>query len=565
MANITFTVVKVGATFTLEKSIYQSIINNVEALGVSERINIAQGKGFIENPSLSESYNFGIGKPLDDNSTLADQLVVDLSRGVSEQSSLADALALQFALATRVDESIISESLALAAEKGVIADSSSLSDDYLFSVSKQLTEAPAISEGLRFDNAKARSDSYTVTDISVIGYGKSASDDSATSDVAVNLIGKEFGRTWAFYPEYPDYGYWTNIIEADITDSLALDVSRPLSDHEQTFDDWYKDFSKSLNDESTFADAMSWVFTCHCGDDYPVINEERLFALTKPLNHSHTNISEIVLRNTNKGLSESPALSETVVSVFAKALADTTHVYDDFDGVGGDDQTAVFGKGKTDSSGASDQFNRQVSYNRAYSDQTGTLEYIQRTLNKVLADTAYADSTEFELLRSVPQSDSFGSSDQHIIGVGKLFGDSGYSSDYEERSFGKAVADSHIVEDRYKLTSGKSLAESGVVTEDYIIQVGKNVDDGVTLPETLIADLSKILAENPSLADVYSPVFSKFLTDTSGTSDEAVQSFGKNPSDAPSVASDGELISQGYVNNNGYFSSDYVGQQRSFQ
>ena len=422
-------------------------------------------------------------------------------------------------------------------------------DRYIFSIGKVNGDtAPAI-DILRYDLGKILSGSANPADSISLEPNKAVAD--------------EFGIIDSKYSDFGKILSDTGLLSETLSLQISVSGDR-FEDIAYSTDDLEVAFGKSLSDTSAISEYLAKTQSKNRSDESFVAVTVSLSPI-KGIREPDSHASDNVYVTAGKSLSEAPALSESHFFGVDKKLADTLIATDDFDGINGDDQTGSFGKGRADQSGASDVFSRVVDYSRSFIDDGLSVDFMQRELVKSLADAVNADDSYLDIIRTIPQYESAGFSDDAVISLSKYYQESPSVVDNAVSDIGKVFADDSGVSDVNTLNPLKALLDNGYVVDSRTIDSGKNLQDQAPISESLVFDIDRIFADDSAVIDSWLPLFIKYREDQGYISDNQTNSFGKNPADASIVASAGSLISQGYVDNNGYFSDDYVGQQRSFQ
>lgn len=504
MSSVTYTVTKIGAQYTLTAKLASATVTK-------------------------EIFQDVI--PNADSAYFADAVLVASGKGLSDVSLTLDDIHISHGYGRFYDDVGLAQ------------------DSYIFNIGKINGDtAPAI-DILRYDLARILSDAANPVDSISLEPNKNVADGFGVGDSKYS----DFGKTLS------DIGL--------LSESMSLQVSVSgdrFEDIAYSTDDLEVVFGKSLGDTSVISDYLEKAQSKNRSDESFVSVTVSLSSI-KGIREPDSHASDDVYVTAGKSLSEAPALSEYHFFDIDKKLTDTLIATDDFDGINGDDQIGSFGKGRADQSGASDLFSKVVDYSRSFTDDGLSVDFMQRELVKSLAETVNADDSYLDIIRTIPQYESTGFSDDTVISLSKYYQESPSVADNAISDIGKFFADGGGVFDVNTLNPLKALLDSGYVVDSKTIDSGKNLQDQAPISESLVFDIDRIFADDSAVIDSWLPLFIKYREDQGYISDNQTNSFGKNPADASIVASAGSLISQGYVDNNGYFSDDYVGQQRSFQ
>jgi hypothetical protein len=283
-----------------------------------------------------------------------------------------------------------------------------------------------------------------------------------------------------------------------------------------------------------------------------------------------------------KNLSETPSVLDSPAKTFTTSRADASSVSDndsltigkvfdeslratdDFDGTATpeDDQEINFGKIIVQPTFVAENFERVVSYNRAFSDSGSANEQLANTLTKVLTDQVNAAESIF-LTRAKQNEDTSGVTENAVFEFGKNRSDASLIAEFSVFSIGKSLSEAPIATESIAFSGGKSLTDSSIVVDTDTLAIGKTLSDSSTLADDPAFDISKALTEQPGVAELAALGSSKTFADGGITTDSPVKSIGKDFADSSTFEDDGSLRSQGYCDFD-YFSEDYVGQSRTF-
>ena len=358
----------------------------------------------------------------------------------------------------------------------------------------------------------------------------------------------------------------------------------------------YEKFVTSV--ESKYVSDNRFVFDRAAPLDITIINTTKIFA-------DHSIVASIISsKATSKGLSDSAGLVDKVTTVFlirrrfddtasvssdirnidsSKALSDSSygvtsspifsigkllqdHAYatDDFFGETNvdDDQSMLFTKVSTSSAASTDNFDRTVSFNRAFDDvvEDQVIDSFDISSTKVFVENYFAtDSiklvdvgksltddastqTQTAISLSTTKQDTLSASEVFTreVSFSRAFTDNGSAVDDAELLVNKLVEDSCNAQDTFtrSVTSSRFFTDQVFLTDD--INGLASIDDDQTM------------------------LFNKFVTSTIITNSDPRLSLTKNITDSGAVSDSGELYAQGYMKNMDYFVLGYVGTTGSF-
>lgn len=382
--------------------------------------------------------------------------------------------------------------------------------------------------------------------------------------------------------------------------------------------------TKIFADHSTVASRISSKATSKGLSDSAGLVDEvtTLLLIRRRFDDTASVSSEIRNINSSKALSDSYyGVTSSPIFRIGKLLQDRAYATDDFFGETNvdDDQNMLFTKVSTSSAGSTDNFDRTVSFNRAFDDAvkdqivdsfdisstkavvenySATDNINQFNVTKPLTDSASAQSqTTFSF--STTKQDELSATDifTRNMSFSRDFTDDGSVTDAAGLSVTKPVIDSAAATDSIsqittdlskndtafatdsisQFTTELSKNDTAFATEEHSIFASKPFADSLSAQDTFTRSVTSsrfftdqvFLTDDinglASIDDDQTMLFNKFVTHTVFTSDSDPRlSLTKNITDSGAVSDSGELYAQGYMNNMDYFALGYVGTTGSF-
>lgn len=181
---------------------------------------------------------------------------------------------------------------------------------------------------------------------------------------------------------------------ASASETTAFRIGKTLSDSSGASDDLRRGVSKGLDDMPWVSDLTAKTAHKHLNnaayaepgyflEDYTTAGEDV------------PTVSDRITLTANKGLLETPRLSDAAYQRLTKTVTETVRVTDDLDGQAtvDDDEHMAFTKVMTEVTGVSDQFSRIVTYRRTNAEGLGVSELAIKGCGKPLADFAFMTDT----------------------------------------------------------------------------------------------------------------------------------------------------------------------------
>ena len=398
----------------------------------------------------------------------------------------------------------------------------------------------------------------------------------------------------------------------------------------------YEKFVTSV--ESKYVSDNRFVFDRAAPLDITIINTTKIFA-------DHSIVASIISsKATSKGLSDSAGLVDKVTTVFlirrrfddtasvssdirnidsSKALSDSSygvtsspifsigkllqdHAYatDDFFGETNvdDDQSMLFTKVSTSSAASTDNFDRTVSFNRAFDDaiedqivDSFDISYAKSTTSSAAStdnfdrtvsfNRAFDDVVEDQVIDSFDISSTkvfvenyFATDSIKLVDVGKSLTDDASTQTQTAISLSTTKQDTLSASEVFtrEVSFSRAFTDNGSAVDDAELLVNKLVEDSCNAQDTFTRSVTSsrfftdqvFLTDDinglASIDDDQTMLFNKFVTSTIITNSDPRLSLTKNITDSGAVSDSGELYAQGYMKNMDYFVLGYVGTTGSF-
>ena len=414
---------------------------------------------------------------------------------------------------------------------------------------RRFRDAFVVSEALANHLNKARSDTAEAAESYSVGVGKSSNDSPAAEDL--------FDRVVSYVRGFLD--------AAGASEAYASGFGKLSTDEASIGDsDPVRLFGKNVLDAVGATDDLDGAAS--------ILDDQEMF----------------FFKATNNVATASELFDRTVV--FSREFSDSY--------TAGDLYAGHLFKPQTDGSEAFDVFFKQVTFSRSPTDTAETSESLSKDMYVRIGDDTEQDYVQvgyfFEDYVEGDSTEILDVEDLTTILTGKAFSSESQGSDSfsrtveYSRTFADAVGATDDLDgaastlDDQEMAFFKSRSLVARAAETLAYSLNRGFADGYTASEAYSASFAKPLSDGSEAADSYSllfssvlanaleaaesqtTAFSKALSDTPIFSDSFVQSLGKVRSDSATSSDSGSLVSQGYVDNVGYFAEDYVGASRSF-
>jgi len=324
----------------------------------------------------SDALFFGYFKTFGDASAVADLAAKSLIRGVSDSGYVVDSDVINF-IKGEFEQvgSVDTQSFGFGKD---LADLVSGIGDQVFIFAKKFPEDPVgVSEVSTLGTALGKSDPAVLQDEPAFGVGKAEVDAFSAADVNTLGIGKV-----------------SNDQVTAVEDTAALASGKALTDQ-------------------------------------PVSTDNDIIAFAKAL-VEHGYISEAIdTLNVGKVFTDVSAASDVINTLgLGKNLSDTVGFTDDVDGAASilDDQEMQFHKARTHVASVSEVFERQVNYDRVFTNSSNTSDSTNMVTGKHIYDIPVASETLAKSLARL-RSDSALLGDATVVSPGKVVLDLTSSTD----------------------------------------------------------------------------------------------------------------------------------------
>jgi len=352
-----------------------------------------------------------------------------------------------------------------------------------------------------------------------------------------------------------------------------------------------KDFGKNLAEQPAVTETLVRVVQFSRVFDEPVgFASEAAKAVQKPFVESET-VTEAVSKGVGKApIDELAAIGDFTRSVVFKRVSEEalgiTNVFarqvaysrvfnevvfptDDLDGEASlqDDQEITFVKTRTDLAAVAESFSKAVSFNRVFTDSSGAFDIHSFAVGKNEQDSsATSDSEQKNFGKHLDNTSSAAEQFARTVQYARSLTDTSSTTDTTYSNVGKVLTDDGVVSETLtrEVQYSRGFANTSGATDQHETAFGKAAVDSPVVSEIHALATSKLLVDSGIAIDSFSYSAAKGQTDTATSIDLASIGFGKTQTDPVSFADAGSLVSQGYVNNNAYFSEIYVGTSRSF-
>lgn len=367
-------------------------------------------------------------------------------------------------------------------------DEVALNDQTSYHMARALEDITAIADLATVAYSKPVADAFTVSDQALAEVIKALSDTVGIADVKVISVGKALNEALA------------------LSDPMGYRLSTARAD-------------KILYREGPGIDdyALGYFLEDYGYDGKPVFN------LIKPRADAAALTDAITDVHFTKGLTETPALTDTLSRFIRRSISDQIFATDDFLGVANvdDDQVMSLRRGVSDAFVVGDTFARVVYFVRDFTDSAALTDSATQRFGKTAQDTvAFTDPATVKT--SKPLADAFAATDSAAKSTAKAFADAGALADATTKSANKALAD------------------AGALTDSSIARTAKVLTDAGALTDSKAASLSKPAA------------------DSAAATDAATKSVGQNKTDSAALTDSGSARMQSYCDIT-YFATDYVG------
>ena len=384
-----------------------------------------------------------------------------------------------------------------------------------------------------------------------------------------------------------------------MTIRASFSLVKPESSAEYARPEAGTDYEKFVTSvESKYVSDNRFVFDRAAPLDITIINTTKIFA-------DHSIVASIISsKATSKGLSDSAGLVDEVTTLLlirrrfddtasvssdirnidsSKALSDSSygvtsspifsigkllqdHAYatDDFLGETNvdDDQSMLFTKVSTSSAASTDNFDRTVSFNRAFDDvvEDQVIDSFDISSTKVFVEN-YSATDSIKLVdvgksltddasTQTQTAISLSTTKQDVLSASEVF--------TREVAFSRAFTDNKSAVDNARLLLNKPFDDSFSAQDTFTRSV---ISSRFFTDQVFLTDDINGLA---SIDDDQKMLFNKFVTSTIITNSDPRLSLTKNITDSGAVSDSGELYAQGYMKNMDYFVLGYVGTTGSF-
>ena len=324
----------------------------------------------------SDALFFGYFKTFDDASAVADLAAKSLIRGISDPSYVVDSEVIRFVKGEFEQVgSVDTQSFGFGK---ALNDLVSGIGDQVFIFAKKFPEDPVgVSEASTLGTALGKSDPAVLQDEPAFGVGKAEVDAFSAADVNTLGIGK-------------------------------------VSNDQVT----------AVEDTATLASGKALT-------DQPVSTDNDIIAFAKAL-VEHGYVSEAIdTLNVGKVFTDVSATSDVINTLgLGKNLSDTVGFTDDVDGAASilDDQEMQFHKARTHVASVSEVFERQVNYDRVFTNSSNTSDSTNMVTGKHIYDIPVASETLAKSLARL-RSDSALLGDATVVSPGKVVLDLTSSTD----------------------------------------------------------------------------------------------------------------------------------------
>lgn len=391
--------------------------------------------GKSETPLVAEEHFYELGKPLEDAFALGEAHFVAVSKPLDDTvNGFEDHV---FIFTKKVKEDTFSATEALAKDFWrPLADSYSLSDGYSLEPGKVLYDVVA-----------------GVGDQAFIFAKKVTGDTTAAVD---QINTKDFGKALADIPLFSEAHFY--------------DMGKPLTDTYSILE------AHSLEPGKVFVDSVNgiedyvWLLTKKAPDNNVGTTDQiNTFSVGKALADNGYLSDAINTIYFDKAPSDAPVATDEINSFgTTKQLTDGVNATDDVDGAASilDDQEMQFMKDRTDVAVASDSFDRQVDYVRAFTEAGYFGDDAIYDVGKAVFDTPFAsDSTN--LLTGKHIYDIPVASETLAFALARVRSDSALLGDATAVTAGKVLLDLASTADAGSLRS-QGFSDFTYFAEDFV-------------------------------------------------------------------------------------------------
>ena len=365
--------------------------------------------------------------------------------------------------------------------------------------------------------------------------------------------------------------------------------------------------TKIFADHSTVASRISSKATSKGLSDSAGLVDEvtTLLLIRRRFDDTASVSSEIRNINSSKALSDSYyGVTSSPIFRIGKLLQDRAYATDDFFGETNvdDDQNMLFTKVSTSSAGSTDNFDRTVSFNRAFDDAVKDqivdsfgISYAKPTTSSAAStdnfdrtvsfNRAFDDAVEDQIIDSFDISSTkvfvenyFATDSIKLVDVGKSLTDDASTQTQTAISLSTTKQDVLSASEVFTrdVAFSRSFTDNKSAVDNARLLLDKPFDDSFSAQDTFTRSVTSsrfftdqvFLTDDinglASIDDDQTMLFNKFVTSTIITNSDPRLSLTKNITDSGAVSDSGELYAQGYMNNMDYFALGYVGTTGSF-